>query len=159
MCLEAPEDQNAVLSSVSAWSLKTWCLKGVRKVLYITAHSYYVSCVLRYRREGSRAHRASHLETSPLQAGSNEAELHLYPLQKALPCSMKRERAELQGSFRDLEHHRTDKAAANTWLERQHNSNYYKVCPVVAVVIPNTPQHGSAQSILCANFRSSLTLP
>lgn len=77
---------------------------------------------------------------SPLWAGSNEAELHLYPLQKALPCSMERERQSktiLQGTFRDLKHHRTDKAAANTWLERQHNSNYYKVCPVVAVVTPN----------------------
>lgn len=43
----------------------------------------------------------------------------------------------LQGSFRDLKHHRADKAAANMWLERQHNSIYYKLCPEVAVVIPN----------------------
>lgn len=42
-----------------------------------------------------------------------------------------------QGSFRDVKHDRADEAAANTWLERQHNSIYYKVCPVVAVVIPN----------------------
>lgn len=42
----------------------------------------------------------------------------------------------LQGTFRDLKHHRTDEAAANTWLERQHNSNYDKLCPVVAVVTP-----------------------
>lgn len=43
----------------------------------------------------------------------------------------------LQGSLRDLKHHKADKAAANTRLERQHNSIYYKICPVVAVVIPN----------------------
>lgn len=34
------------------------------------------------------------LKTTPLEADSNEADLHFYPLPKASPCSTERERAE-----------------------------------------------------------------